>query len=51
MDARTTVEKLKRIQDLWLELERRKPESPEYVALTEKIHDLSAEYHAVVRAL
>jgi hypothetical protein len=41
------VEKLQRIQNLWLELAQTKPDSPEYATLTKKIHDLSADYHDV----
>jgi chaperonin cofactor prefoldin len=44
------AEKLKRIEDLWLELERTKPDTPVYRALIERIFALSLEYQALVDA-
>jgi hypothetical protein len=44
------VDKLKRIQELWLELGRAKMNAPEYQILMEKIRVLSAEYQALVDA-
>jgi len=41
---------LSRIQSLWKELERTKPDSSEYVALMNRIRDLSDEYRALVDA-
>jgi hypothetical protein len=42
------VDKLKRIQELWLELGRMKMNTPEYEILMEKIRVLSAEYQGLV---
>jgi len=47
----TAVEKLQRIQELWLEIERTKADSPEYKVLVGKIRALSEEYQALTRAL
>jgi hypothetical protein len=39
---------LQRIQSLWRELERTKPDSSEYVALMNQIRALSDEYRALI---
>jgi hypothetical protein len=44
------VEKLQRIQKLWVELGRTKFNTTEYRILMEKIRVLSAEYQALVDA-
>jgi hypothetical protein len=44
------LDKLQRIQQLWLELGRTRLDTPEYVALMKKIRVLSAEYQALVDA-
>jgi hypothetical protein len=44
-------EKLERIQQLWRELERMKPNTVEYDQLIEKIRVLSAEYTAFIDVL
>jgi len=44
------VAKLKRIQQLWRELQREIPESPGYKELSEQIRVLSAEYLALIDA-
>jgi hypothetical protein len=41
---------LNRIQSLWKELERTKPDTSEYVALMNRIRALSDEYRALVDA-
>jgi hypothetical protein len=41
--------KLKRIEQLWLELQREIPDGPEYEALAERILALSIEYLALVK--
>ena len=46
----TPSEELNRIQQLWTELGRMKPNTSEADALMEKIRALSAEYHALINA-
>jgi len=46
----TASEKLLRIQRLWKELEKLKPNTGESEALMEKIRALSAEYKALIDA-
>jgi hypothetical protein len=46
----TASEKLRRIHQLWRELERTKPNTSESEALMEKIRALSAEYQAFINA-
>jgi hypothetical protein len=41
---------LQRIQSLWKELERTKPDSSEYVALMNQIRALSDDYRALIDA-
>ena len=41
---------LQRIQSLWIELERTKPDTSEYVALMNQIRALSNEYRALIDA-
>jgi len=41
---------LQRIQSLWKELERTKPDTSEYVALMNQIRALSDEYRALIDA-
>jgi hypothetical protein len=41
---------LQRIQSLWIELERTKPDTSEYVALMNQIRALSDEYRALIDA-
>jgi hypothetical protein len=41
---------LQRIQSLWKELERTKPDSGEYVALMNQIRALSDDYRALIDA-
>jgi two-component system OmpR family response regulator len=43
-------DKLQRIQELWLELERTKPGSLRHQKLTEEIRVLSAEYQAILNS-
>jgi hypothetical protein len=43
-DAKAARDKLQRIRQLWLELERTEENSPEYEVRVQKIHALSAEY-------
>ena len=43
-------DRLQRIQQLWKELERTKPNTSEYEALMKKIRVLSAEYQALIDA-
>jgi predicted nucleic acid-binding Zn-ribbon protein len=43
-------DQLERIQQLWKELERLKPNTIEYERLVEKIRALSAEYVALIDA-
>ena len=42
---------LQRIQSLWKELERTKPDTSEYVALMNQIRALSDEYRALIDVL
>jgi hypothetical protein len=42
--AKSALEKLQRIQDLWIVLERTRPNTPEYEKLVKQIHALSSEY-------
>jgi hypothetical protein len=49
-DTNVAVDKLQRIQQLWVELGRTKLNTPEYQSILEKIRALSAEYQAVVDA-
>lgn len=42
--------KLKRIRQLWIELERETPSGPQYKALEERIRVLAAEYRALLDA-
>jgi len=42
--------KLKRIRQLWIELERETPDGPQYEALAEQIRVLSAEYRELLDA-
>jgi len=42
--------KLKRIRQLWIELERETPSGPQCKALEERISVLAAEYRALVDA-
>ena len=44
------VAKLKRIRQLWIELERETPDGPQYEALAEQIRVLSAEYRTLLDA-
>jgi hypothetical protein len=44
----TASEKLLRIHQLWIELERMKPNTSESEALMEEIRALSAEYQALI---
>ena len=39
---------LERIQQLWIEMQRTKPDTPECKAIMQKIFSLSAEYTALV---
>jgi hypothetical protein len=48
IDAPT--EKLQRIMKLWSELQQTADGSTEYEALLQRIHDLSAEYQALINA-
>jgi len=41
---------LQRIQSLWKELEQKKPDSSEYVALMNQIRALSDDYRALIDA-
>jgi hypothetical protein len=41
---------LQRIQSLWKELERTKPDSSEYVAVMNQIRALSDDYRALIDA-
>jgi hypothetical protein len=43
-ESKEAAEKLKRIEQLWRELEQTKPNTPGYEALLKKIRALSAEY-------
>jgi hypothetical protein len=49
-DQKIAREKLQRIRQMWLELERLEENSPEYEILTEKIRALSAEYKTLTDA-
>ena len=49
-EADLAVDKLKRIQQLWVELGRTELNSPEYSTVIEKIRLLSSEYQALVDA-
>ena len=42
------LNKLQRIRELWIELERTKPNNPEYEKLMDKIRVLSSEYLALI---
>ena len=42
--------KLQQIQQLWTEVQRLKPNEPEYKVLVEKIRLLSAEYQALIES-
>jgi hypothetical protein len=44
------VAKLKRIRQLWIELERETPDGPQYEALAEQIRVLAAEYRTLLDA-
>ena len=41
---------LQRIEELWAEIQRAKPNTPEHVALKERIRVLSTEYTTLVDA-
>lgn len=43
----TAVATLERIQALWDKLQRETPDRPQYEALAQQIHMLSAEYEAL----
>jgi hypothetical protein len=43
--------RLQRIQQLWKEIQRAKPNTPEYETLMKQIRVLSAEYQALVTRL
>jgi hypothetical protein len=51
MDKETdpAVAKLKRIEQLWRELQREIPDSPAYKSIAEQIRVLSAEYQGLAR--
>lgn len=49
-EHRIAVEHLERIQKLWVELERTRPNTPEYQTLIKEIRVLSTEYQALVDA-
>jgi hypothetical protein len=42
------LDKLQRIQQLWVEVGRTKSDTPEYKTLMDKLRVLSAEYQALV---
>jgi hypothetical protein len=49
-EQKTAREKLQRIRQLWLELERLEEHAPEYEIVTQKIRVLSAEYKTLIEA-
>jgi hypothetical protein len=49
-ETNAAVSKLAAIQQLWNEIERTKPDTPEYEGLMLEIRALSAEYQALVDA-
>ena len=49
--ADAVLEKLQGIQRLWNEIQRTKPNTPEYETLMKQIRILSAEYQALVDAI
>jgi hypothetical protein len=48
--SETAIEKLQRIQELWVELGRAEMHTPQYKTLMTKIRLLSYEYHELVEA-
>jgi hypothetical protein len=50
-DSNVAIEKLQRIQELWVELRRTKVDAPEYRQVIDKIRVLSDEYRALVDAI
>ncbi|HXN28984.1 MAG TPA: hypothetical protein VN902_17780 [Candidatus Acidoferrales bacterium] len=49
-DANEAVDKLKRIQQLWVELGRTHLNSPEYDDIMKKIRAMSADYQSLIDA-
>jgi hypothetical protein len=47
-EGNPALDKLRRIQQLWAELGRTKPDAPEYETIMEEIRILSTEYQALV---
>jgi hypothetical protein len=47
-DAKVALDKLQRIQQLWIELGRASLNSPEYRRILQRIRALSDEYQAIV---
>ncbi len=47
-EQKTAREKLERIRQLWVELERLEEETPEYEIVARKIRVLSAEYKTLI---
>ncbi len=49
--AKSALEKLRRIQELWLALERIGPNAPEYAGLVKQIHAMSSDYQTLIESL
>ena len=47
-DSNAAVDKLQRIQDLWEELRRTSPNSPQYERIITRIHALSVTYQSLI---
>jgi hypothetical protein len=50
-NAKSAVDKLRRIQELWFALEHTHADTPEYASLIKQIHILSEEYAAITNSL